>query len=565
MANFCGFSYPKVQSILRMPGGFMLENEFKHHQQVIDRLSVILPVDRIISEAGRVYGSCTTGTERKIIAAVKPQFESEIQAILRMANEYNFKIYPISTGKNWGYGTALPVTNDCLLMDLSLMNKILDCDPKMGWVRVEPGVTQQDLRVYLDQLEKEGHGKFLVPTTGAGPHASLLGNIMERGYGITPHKDHFEALLSLRAVLPTGEIYQSILKDLGGDELHQNFKWGLGPYVEGLFAQSNYAVVTEVTIALARAPECISIFSFDIGDEASFRLSVEAIREITQELGSIVSGINLMNQRRVLSMKMPYPQDDVDPEMGIISDEKVREYGRQYGFSAWTGVGALYGSKDIVAAAEKMVKKKFHFAKRIRFIKNKTVSQIKKMIDILPQFLVSHQTRALFEMLSKLKDILEGRPNEVAIPLVYWKSSQKYSSQSSQFLHKDSCGLLWYAPLVVIKKERVLEYTQMVEKICREHKVEPLITLTSISERCFDSTVPILFDKNNLEEVVKAKRCYEALLKEGQMRGFYPYRLNIDTMRSVFQNKEMNMKVLSQLKACFDPKQVLAPGRYCPQ
>ena len=35
------------------------------------------------------------------------------------------------------------------------------------------------------------HGNLhMVPTTGAGPHASVLGNACERGYGITPDTDH---------------------------------------------------------------------------------------------------------------------------------------------------------------------------------------------------------------------------------------------------------------------------------------------------------------------------------------------------------------------------------------
>ena len=42
----------------------------------------------------------------------------------------------------------------------------------------------------IDFLIENKHD-YLVPTTGAGGHVSLLGNTLERGYGLTPWVDHF--------------------------------------------------------------------------------------------------------------------------------------------------------------------------------------------------------------------------------------------------------------------------------------------------------------------------------------------------------------------------------------
>ena len=75
-------------------------------------------------------------------------------------------------------------------------------------VTVEPGVTQAKLSAYLDT-----HGySFLVPVTGTGSNCSLLGNALERGYGVTPQTDHFGAVTDMEAVLADGSIYRTTLK-----------------------------------------------------------------------------------------------------------------------------------------------------------------------------------------------------------------------------------------------------------------------------------------------------------------------------------------------------------------
>ena len=44
---------------------------------------------------------------------------------------------------------------------------------------------------------------------------------------------------------------------------------------------------------------------------------------------------------------------------------------------------------------------------------------------------------------------------------------------------------------------------------------EPLITLTSLSDRCFDSSVPLLFDGRSSADNERAQRCFDMLFDEG--------------------------------------------------
>ena len=61
--------------------------------------------------------------------------------------------------------------------------------------------------------------------------------------------------------------------------------------------------------------------------------------------------------------------------------------------------------------------------------------------------------------------------------------------------------------------------------------MNPFITLTTVDEICFDSTVPILYNKDHPEETQRATELYNYLVSEGGKKGFFPYRLNIESQR----------------------------------
>ena len=62
------------------------------------------------------------GLERSIRAIVYPSSVEEVQQIVDIANSYKLPLYPISKGKNLGYGDKLPVKNESVIVDLSKMN-----------------------------------------------------------------------------------------------------------------------------------------------------------------------------------------------------------------------------------------------------------------------------------------------------------------------------------------------------------------------------------------------------------------------------------------------------------
>ena len=490
----------------------------------------------------------TLDSPRAIVGIIKPENQRQVIAIVEACLKHRLPYHPVSTGKNWGYGGATPVADGVLMLDLSRLNRIVELNADLSYVVVEPGVTQQDLFDYMHARDLA----FMVPTTGAGPLASLLGNALERGYGITPLEDHFGALLGLKAVLPDGRIYRSALGELGADYADQVFKWKIGPYLDGLFTQSNFGVVLEGIVGLAPKPENVTQFVVFLADE-EFESAVLAVREIKLKLGGIVGGVNLMNKRRLLSMiESQWNREQALDEIRII------EFARRRKLPDWAMVGALYGPDPLIRGGLKIIKQS------CRGISQKVVSLSRRKYEFANRVLKYLPLANLKLMLSnagRALEILEGTPSRVALPLAYLKN--RNGLPAGEFNpDRDDCGLIWFAPLIPLDPPVVRDYVQEVSKICLFHDIDPLITLTAFSQRCFDSTVPILFSKDTPGDADNAKQCYEALLNECLLMGLLPYRLDIDHMHLLGDPAIPAFWLSQSIKKLVDPYNLLAPGRY---
>ncbi|MDP2838117.1 MAG: FAD-binding oxidoreductase [Candidatus Moranbacteria bacterium] len=504
------------------------------------------------NEAMEKFAANTIGAKRRILGVLGAQTVSQVQAIVAIANKNKIPLYPISGGRNWGYGSAVPTTNNCVILDLSSMNNILELNEELSYVTLEPGVTQEQLHEYF----KRCGSRHMVPTTGAGPQGSIIGNALEKGYGITPHEDHFEAMLCLKAVLPSGEIYESALAKFGGYRSDTLFRWKIGPYLEGLFAQGNVGIVVQATIALAQKPREITQFLVFI-DDKHFEDAITGMASIKKNLGSLLGGVNIMNKRRLLAM-IEKKQEWIGGE--TLPEVHIRALAKKRNLSDWVIMGGLYCPNEVSHGAISFIRSEFRsVSKYTVFLNRKKVNLLKKLLSFLPV----PKLKGLVSSLERALDILEGVPSTVALALAYLKNHHKSPVRDNLSPDKDECGLIWYSPLLPVEASFVRDYTQEITRICLSKGIEPLITLTTISERCFDSTVPILFDQNDEDESARARECHRLLLDLSKEMGVFPYRVDIDTMRKEFDQAEgACFTMMQKIKKAIDPNNIIAPGRY---
>lgn len=502
------------------------------------------------------YGADTGGAQRHLLGALRPTSTVHVLELVRIARQHQVTLHPISTGRNWGYGSALPATAQAVLVDLGALNRILHVDAELGVVTLEPGVTQGQLADYLDAQGLP----FMVPVTGAGPNCSVLANALERGYGITPQTDHCAALTSLQAVLADGTLFQGALAEAAGTELASLFRWGLGPGLQELFVQSGLGIVLRASIALVRRPECVQLALFSVMKDEDLPAAVTAVQASLRTLPGVLGGLNLMNRHRVLAMTAPYPWDELDAQ-GLIPPEVLDRLGRAHRIGAWTGIATLYGTPGLVAQARTELRRIWRGqARRLVFMDLPRVRNLARLARWVPgEF--GRFARLRLETLRQSLQVVNGRPAEVALALAYWRQRLTVPMQQRDPA-RDGCGLLWYAPLVPMKPASVRSYVDSVMAQTRAQGLEPLITLTSLNERLFDSTVPLLFERNDAQALQRARDCYAALLEQGRALGHYPYRFGVDGMALLRTHAPESTALHQRLRAALDPGEVLAPGRY---
>lgn len=117
-------------------------------------------------------------------ATAYPGSVEDVQAIMRWANKHEFPVFPISIGRNIGYGGAGPRVRGSLTIDMGKrMSSVLKLDEKSCSCIVEPGVTYFAL---YEKIQEDGLDLMIdTPDLGGG---SLIGNMCERGIGcvLTP-------------------------------------------------------------------------------------------------------------------------------------------------------------------------------------------------------------------------------------------------------------------------------------------------------------------------------------------------------------------------------------------
>ncbi|HEY0587547.1 MAG TPA: FAD-dependent oxidoreductase, partial [Pseudoduganella sp.] len=289
------------------------------------------------------YMASTSATPVAPLAVLRPLSHGEVVAVVRCASEFKVPLYPLSTGRNWGYGDANPSGEGQVIVDLGGMRRILELDAELAYAVIEPGVTQAQLAGYLAE-----HGLPLwMDCTGAGPDTSLIGNILERGFGHTPYGNRLLHVAGMRLVLANGDTLETGFSHFARTTAAHLYPYGVGPWLDGLFTQSNFGIVTSLGFWLMPQTEVVSHLVASVPQFEGIAAVVDALRPLRLD-GTLSSVVHIGNDLRVLSGAMVFPAEKV-PQGPPLPPQWRSSLCRQAGIGAWTVSAALYGRPAQVA------------------------------------------------------------------------------------------------------------------------------------------------------------------------------------------------------------------------
>jgi 4-cresol dehydrogenase (hydroxylating) len=497
--------------------------------------------------------TATFATTQRIPALLRPGSREDLQACLAIARRLSLPVYPVSAGKNWGYGSRVPVSNGCVLIDLSRMNRILDFSEEMGWVTIEPGVTQHQLFTFLASQKS----RLWMDATGSSPESSVIGNTMERGFGHTPYSDHAGNACALEVVLPDGEILETGMARFADSQSAQVYRWGLGPSLDGLFTQSNLGIVTRMTVWLMPAPEYFQAFFFRCDDEDGLPGIVDALRPLRMN-GTLRSAIHIANDYKVIAGIRQYPWLEAGNRTPLMQ-ETMRIFRTRMKFGPWNGSGGLYGTRAQVAEARRLLKQTLKTkTAKIQFVDERILGfaeRFSRTFGFVSRWDIS---RAL-ELVRPVFNLMKGVPTDRPLASTYWRKRTPPPPQMDP--DRDKCGLIWFAPVAPMDGQHAQRIAEIASRLMLRHGFEPMLSITLFTERALTCVISLTYDREIAGEDGRARACQKELEAELNEAGYLPYRLGIQSMAQAAGSGAYG-RVLESIRESVDPGRILAPNRY---
>ena len=472
------------------------------------------------------YGEHTLPAKpRRPDAVVFPENTEQVRAIVLAANEFGVKLYPISTGNNIGLGSRAPAHEGQVVLDLGYrMNKILEVNEQTCYAELQPGVSFQMLH---DELQRRGD-KLMLSATSGPPHGGVLGNAMDRGAGYGPYFDHFGMLCGMEVVLGNGDVIRTGDGSLDTDNLlnwHVS-KFSFGPALDGLFAQSNYGIVTRVGVWLLPRPPVAKSFHFVFPDDDDIEQIIELCRPL--KLSNFVPSLF-----RIANDLYAMGPEDRNTEYSASNKNSYSETARKdlqkrHGLGAWQVSGMFYGASDaIIEPMLQRVRAHFERSGKARYI--------------------SHEEALGIPALNIAIDSMSGRPSAQELGMLQWRPAG---------------GNSWFLPGTPMVGKQALELDHLGRSIYAKYGMD-YIVMHVASARFARGLHVLVWNKDDADENQRANACYEELSVEFAKRGVGVGRAPVD-----YHEQHMNLlmpslrKVFSDLKKALDPNEVISPGKY---
>lgn len=520
-------AFARVMSRARMPAPAAGPSSL---ERACAEWSAQLGAERVIRDATTLAhaGRTTLPGAAAPVAILRPSTRAEVAAIVAVAARHRVPLHPISAGRNWGWGDACPAGEGQVLLDLGGLAKI-EIDEALGVAVVEPGVTQGALAAHLEATGSQ----WRLDCAGAGPHASVVGNALERGLTFGIHGERYDALCGLEVVLADGSVVRTGFGAYGATRLGHAHKGGVGPALDGLFTQSSLGVVTELGLWLSPRPAREEIFWLSCEDE---------------QLPALIDRLRPLRMRGVL------------PTNVHLFQLPPRAPG---GAPSWGGNGAIHGSRDAVDAHVRELEAAVEGVARCALTSRTPIGPALREALALPDMPAMDALMHGSEVLVR-GEAAELPPIAVLMALGGPEVQRPRTPPTSSDPRDEGYGLVfsWQACLAVGRDVRAL--VERTRRQLEAHGCPSQLTVQYSTGRTVTLVVRIVYDRKDEARRAAASACQRALHDDGLAAGSPPARMNLAGHEALAEKGAAYWALVRRLRAALDPDGILAPGKHTP-
>ena len=454
------------------------------------------------------------------LAGIAPASAAEVQAIMRIAAENRVPIWPISRGKNLGYGGSAPLLSGTVVLDMSRMKKI-EVDVANGTVLLEPGVGFYDLYDYL-----QAHKLPLWLSVPGNSWGSVIGNALDRGLGYTPYGENTARLCGMEVVLPDGDIVRTGMGAMPGASTWGLYRYGFGPAWDQMFAQSNFGIVTKANMWLMSEPEQVKGMDIEMDRIEDLAPLIDAIGALRRE-GVLQQSPTIGNWLRAANIVTT--RDQWVKDGGPLIDDAISAIRKKFNLGWWGVSLRLYGREAITNAAYPILEQ--------------AMQAIKPM---------------------SIKPALWRRGDPIPPPQGGWMGVPMTFPMQNANWYGGRGGHIGFSPLLPQSGKLALEQFNRAYARYREFGMDPQ-TSFAFGERHLINVNAVLLNKDDPAFMKRVDPFLRALIADARSHGYGEYRTHLDYMDTVADTYDFNGHALRRLnekvKNALDPAGILAPGK----
>jgi 4-cresol dehydrogenase (hydroxylating) len=439
-------------------------------------------------------------------AVVCPASTQEVQAVVRIANEFHVPLWTFSQGRNNTYGGPAPRLKGAVIVSLRDMNKVLEIDEDLAYAVVEPGVRWFDL---FDALEAAGGRLWTsIPDLGWG---SVIGNCTEYGRGYTQYGDHAENVCGMEVVLPNGELVRTGMWAMPGSEVAHVYRHALGPQLQGLFHSSGLGIITKMGFWLQRRPQTYASCWAEFQGDDALEAMADGMRELMLDR-TVTNYPVIMRGVRL----------DADGNPSFEPDA-----------SRWLARFALYGSTEVVDA---------HW------------SNIERTLGSIPTAVLRRRDFAGTDRTSH-----SGHEDRVMAGIPDMDILDLFKS-----VYGEDTAHLDFSPVGPLRGKDVVETSKLMRSLYQETG-EQFFSGLMLSPRSVIHISTMFFNPHDEAQTKRVYENYTRMVAVMRERGYPVYRTSLHHMDLIAAQLDFNDSALMRLneviKDAIDPHGILQPGK----
>lgn len=384
----------------------------------------------------------------------------------------------------------------------------------------------------------------------------------------------------MEVVLPTGELLRTGMgalpdprrpetmglkpEDQPWNKTAQLFPYGFGPYIDGIFTQSNLGIVTKLGMWLMPNPGGYQSYLVTIPREEDLKQAVDIIRplRLTMALQNVPTIRHILLDAAVMAPKTAY-SSKTEP----LSGEELDEIAKKLNLGRWNFYGALYVS-PLLSSPNQV--SKLTSGKGPEPVRNALCGVIKDAFSAIPgaKFFFPEDTPEN-SVLRIRHRTMQGIPTYDELKWIDWLPNGAH---------------LFFSPIAKVAGEDAMLQYAVTKKRCNEAGLDFIGTFTIgmremrklFLSRCQISKVPtktflidhivcIVFNKKDHEQKKKAHWLIRTLIDDCAANGWGEYRTHLAVMDQIMGTYNWNqgifLKFNEVIKNAVDPNGIIAPGK----